>query len=789
MRWLVGILACICIVLLGVSITVDVTPLFSSGAVAEGRIKPTQKSDILSVYRKKTAHDLRQFLNSVDKADMLQVTTSSPETINPSITPAGNQIAQSEPPESDPTPPAAEATEPAPADDVLAGDSVTQTDDLLGGDTTDQTDDLLADDKPAETDDLLADDSDGQTDDLLADDAAGETDDLLADDSGGETDDLLGDDAGGETDDLLADDGTDPLLEETASQTEEPSKDEPEPPSRYTAAEEHARLFVESKYPSSQACAVCHPKQYEEWSVSSHAYAQLSPVYMAMQVAINKLTSSTNGDFCIRCHNQVGMNLGESIFISNLDRSPTSREGITCVVCHRVNQAYGKVSGRIALTEGDLFSVIYGPTGGAELNRVIATPETYRVNTQRGGQGRDIHTTVEPFFTLTESNFCGTCHDVTLKNGFRLEEAFAEWQQSPAAARGETCQDCHMGRIQGKASGYEWGPAAVVGEEPTKNRRLTNHFFAGPDYSIIHPGLFPHNVQAAEFKTLREWLQFRWQWGWGTDAFEDNVKDGDYFPKAWQSVDDRYEGREIIVDQLKLLNKAKHWRYQVLRNGFALSDINVSKAGPGGIDFDIDVRNATDGHGVPTGFDAERLIFLQVTVTDPKGKVVFKSGDRDPNGDVRDAHSLYVHNGELPLDEHLFNLQSKFIVRLVRGGEREQVLAVNLSAAAQPFVRPEPRATIIYGRPRGARKHKQTIEPLQSRNASYEVDRDELTVNGVYTIKIKFIVQMVPVNLIAAIKIAGFDYGMSPKGIADRVVEGAAHLYTRTTKVRIDGLP
>ncbi len=783
-KWLVGILACACIVLLAVSIAVDVAPWFSGGAVAESRIKQTPKSDLLNAYHKRTERQLRQYLESVDKGDLLQVTASQPEAAEPPVN--GTETAQTDteqaPPEPAETPPMPQAEETPAAtetDDLLADDSASGTDDLLADDSTEQTDDLLGGDDAGQTDDLLAGDSD-QTDDLLGGDDAAGGDDLLADDSAGGEDDLL---TGDSTDDV-----DDALLVEAGPETEEPSREEPEAPSRYTAAEEHARLFVENKYPSSQACAVCHPKHYEEWSVSSHAYAQLSPVYMAMQVTINKLTSGTTGDFCIRCHNQVGMNLGESIYISNLDRSPTSREGITCVVCHRVNQAYGKVSGRIALEQGDLFSTIYGPTGGAELNRVLATPETYRVNTKRGGQGRDIHVKAEQFFSLTESSFCGTCHDVTLPNGFRLEEAFAEWQQSPAAARGESCQDCHMGRIQGKAAGYEWGPAAMVGDEPTKNRRITNHFFAGPDYSIIHPGLFPHNTAAADFKSLRQWLQFRWKRGWGTDAFEENVSNGYRFPKAWDSVDDRYEGREIIVEQLKLLAKAKHWRYQVLRNGFKVSDINVQKADRSGLTFDLDVSNGTDGHGVPTGFDAERLIFLQVTVTDPQGKVVFKSGDRDPNGDVRDAHSLYVHNGELPLDDYLFNLQSKFVVRLVRGGEREQILAVNTSAAAQPFVRPERRATIIYGRPRGARKHKQTIEPLQSRNAEYKVKRNQLTVNGVYKIKAKFIVQMVPVNLIAKIRIAGFDYGMSAKGIADRVVAGAAHLYTRTAKVRIDGL-
>ena len=101
-----------------------------------------------------------------------------------------------------------------------------------------------------------------------------------------------------------------------------------------------------------------------------------------------------------------------------------------------------------------------------------------------------------------------------------------------------------------------------------------------------------------------------------------------------------------------------------MRHGYQLGDLQTVANNSNGLKFSIPVRNGTNGHGVPTGFDAERLVFLQVTVKDSKGNAVYKSGDRDPNGDVRDRHSLYVHNGELPPDDDLFNLQTKFIVRM-----------------------------------------------------------------------------------------------------------------------------
>ena len=619
----------------------------------------------------------------------------------------------------------------------------------------------------SDDDKLLADDEDdddekkGEDDDLLADDddddeKKGKDDDLLADDD----DD---DEKKGEDDDPLADDDDDDE-KKTASEAKDGVADE-------TGAA-HMNLFAENRYPSANTCKICHPVQYDQWSVSQHAYSQLSPIYTAMQRTVNAVTSGTNGDFCVRCHTPVGMNMGESTYISNLDRHPTSREGITCVVCHRLNVEYGKVSGRIALVQGDILKPVFGPKGNAELARVLENKEEYQVVSTKDEAGRKIHAEVGHFPQLSTSAFCGICHDVNLFNGFRLEEAFSEYKNSPAAARGESCQDCHMGKIQGVVSGYNVGPAASVGGLDTKPRKLTDHFFAGPDYSLVHPGIFPHNAEAVALADLRGWLQYDYKAGWGTDEFEDKVPDNQTFPKAWESVDDRYEAREILDRQFRLLKLAEKKRLEVLRNGYKLGKIETLSSDRNGIGFRVQVSNGTDGHNVPTGFDAERLIWLEVTVTNADGSVIFKSGDLDPNGDVRDTHSLYVHNGELPLDEQLFTLQSRFVTRNVRGGVREQVLPINFSVDPLPFVRPFTRSVVLSGQPAGARKHRTTIPPLASRWPTYRISAKQLTGNGRYIATVRIKTGALPINLVDAIKGVGFDYGMSTREVADAIVAG-----------------
>ena len=553
-------------------------------------------------------------------------------------------------------------------------------------------------------------------------------------------------------------------------------------------ADVHKELFSESTFPSATTCRSCHPTHYKEWSVSSHAYAQLSPFAIGLQAAVTKLTNGTNGDFCIRCHNQVGMYLNEPVFMPNQDRHPTSREGVTCVVCHRRNKPYGKVNGRFGLVAGDQFSAVFGPNGNEEVKRVIESGE-FQVNTVKGQDGRDIHTSAEQLPQISTSGFCGSCHDVTLVTGVRLEEAFSEYKASPASREGTSCQDCHMGKDPGTPSGYFHEPVAIVGGKPTRARKRTNHMFIGPDSSVLHPGVFPHNPSASELATIPEWSEFDVSAGWGTDDFEDTLPDSQEFPTRWTEVAERYEARALVEENIELLRKAEEERKKLLRTGYQLGAVVVERADPKGIRFRVEVKSGTDGHNVPTGFDAERLVFLRVTVRDREGGIVFESGDLDPNGDLRDSHSIYVRNGALPRDEQLFNLQTKFLVRMAHGGEREQVLPINHSQDPLPFVRPPSYSTLLVGRPTGVRKHRSSIPPMGSRWARYELEPSQLKhFDSPFTAEIELVAGMVPVNLIYALKDAGFDdYGISPRAAAEAVVAAHITLWDRKVMLTLGG--
>ncbi len=241
--------------------------------------------------------------------------------------------------------------------------------------------------------------------------------------------------------------------------------------------------------------------------------------------------------------------------------------------------------------------------------------------------------------------------------------------------------------------------------------------------------------------TLEEWLKFDHAAGWGTDNFEDSVSENAVFPARWASVDDRYDARELLNIQFDRLEIARKKRLEVLRNGYLMGDIVTLKADLSGIDFKVQVKSGTEGHNVPTGFTGERLVWLDVSVTDRDGTVIYRSGDRDPNGDLRDGHSSWVHAGKEELDKDLFSLQSIFVTQNGRGGEIEHVIPIPYPVTALPRVLPAAVSLIFTGEPPTERNHKKGIEPLGDRWAEYSIDGKALTGKGPYKADIKLLEQ------------------------------------------------
>ena len=141
------------------------------------------------------------------------------------------------------------------------------------------------------------------------------------------------------------------------------------------------------------ACGSCHPEHQADFDQSRHAMAADSTLFQRLRDEAEAELGA--GSTCDGCH----------------------QEAFTCATCHTAAANQGTSQGRL----------LHDPRGPVRAARDLdGTP----------------HATAASDF-LVDSALCGTCHDVEAPQGF-AERPYQAWLDSPAAARGDTCQTCHQ---------------------------------------------------------------------------------------------------------------------------------------------------------------------------------------------------------------------------------------------------------------------------------------------------------------------------------------------------------
>ena len=493
-----------------------------------------------------------------------------------------------------------------------------------------------------------------------------------------------------------------------------------------------------SLYPTAATCGECHKQIYEEWSSSQHAYSSISPMFHKFEQKFQGLTQGTVGTFCVRCHQQVGTQLGEARQTPLWASSQISREGVTCITCHRVKEQYGKVNGERRVEPGKIYEPVYGSGEKSIIKKVLADKETYSVKTSADGRGNDIHNGMITNDQITKSEFCVSCHQVAVNLGIKLEIVWEQYRDSPARKAGVTCQDCHMGKVPGKSEGYATAPSAIVGgKDINPGRKHANHRFIGPGNSIAHPGIFPHNTKA-QAVNMKDWLLFDWRAGWGTAEFEDKVADGKIkvkFPKRWADPLDREDARQIIDENLAKLDERDKIRQQVLENGSNVDGPSIEGDPKVGKDlaFSYKIKNTNLGHNLPSGsLGAQPQLWVNVALIDPDGKNIWESGYIDKDGNMADLHSLEVAAGRIKVDQQLVHFQTKFLTTNIKGTDREMYLPVNFDVDPLPLLRPPEIPTTVLNHPPLVRMENHSLPPLGEKVAKYNVPGNLIKKPGKY---------------------------------------------------------
>ncbi len=178
-----------------------------------------------------------------------------------------------------------------------------------------------------------------------------------------------------------------------------------------------------------EACMSCHPKHFQEWSGSMHAYAADDPVFLAMNRRGQEDTGGQLGDFCVGCHAPMAVRLGLTTDGLNLAEVPQWAKGVTCFFCHSVDRVEGDHNNPLVLASDGVMR------GG--LRDAITSPA------HRSGYSDLLDVDAQ-----TSSPLCGACHDIVTPAGVHLERTFTEWKTTIFASelprQHLSCGACHM---------------------------------------------------------------------------------------------------------------------------------------------------------------------------------------------------------------------------------------------------------------------------------------------------------------------------------------------------------
>ena len=467
-------------------------------------------------------------------------------------------------------------------------------------------------------------------------------------------------------------------------------------------------------------------------------------MFHAFEQKINDLSQGTVGYFCLRCHAPVATTAAIRRDQSVVSGPKVFREGVTCIACHRVKTPYTKSNGERRIEPGDIHEPVYGSGEGSGNEIALKYPDFFKVKaTGNSAAATSIHRQAIQFEEISESTFCASCHQVAVQPGIKLEVVWDQFRASPAYREGTSCQDCHMGKVPGRAEGFSVGPAAIVNEKVVNpERKHSNHVFFGPGYPITHPGIFPFTPESDRW-SVNEWLQFDWQSGWGTESFENSVANGKvqaYFPPVWQVADDRFDAREIVAKNIARINYKRDLRRQVLENGsqldgpFFKNDPVIGQP----LRLHYCLTNTNRGHNLPSGsLGAQPQVWMNVVLIGPDGGRLWESGYLDSAGDLADFHSRDVLNKVIPFDDQLFNLQTKFLTTNVKGTDREMYLPINVDIDQLPFLRPAPQPVTTINHPPLIRMEAHSLPPTASKQARYTIPGHLLRQRGTYRLTVR----------------------------------------------------
>ncbi len=350
----------------------------------------------------------------------------------------------------------------------------------------------------------------------------------------------------------------------------------------------------------SAGCATsgCHSDIVREWEPSAHRYSSSDVAFQAVQRLMLDDVGAEATRYCAGCHDPIALLSGsKNVNVEGLT-SVGADEGVSCVVCHSIVQTDVRGNGDYVVSQPVRY---VGERKSGCINKWISD-YLIRVYPEHHTQSY-----ARPLYKTAE--YCAACHkqfideEVNRIGWVQLQNQYDNWRKSRWYHEGNaektiTCRECHMPLVDST------DPAA--GDSSDYNRdaedgKHRSHSFLGANQVMPLLLDLPHAKEHVE--QVEAWLR-----------------------------------GEIPVPEI-----ADKWESgPVIR--LELSGPERVRAGDQ-VEVQVVLTNNKAGHGFPTGpLDIIRS-WVEMTVTDENGTVVYETGRPDEQGKMPEGTLIFKVEG------------------------------------------------------------------------------------------------------------------------------------------------
>lgn len=443
--------------------------------------------------------------------------------------------------------------------------------------------------------------------------------------------------------------------------------------------------FIPSEFfLGSEQCGECHRDIYEQWKSSAHRFASFNNQFYRRTIEhMQEIAGVQPSKWCAGCHDHALLFSG--MFerpARELLHLPEAHAGLSCVSCHaitRVHSTMGNADFTIAYPALHVLASSENPWI-RWIDRFVTRvdPEPHR------------RTFMKPFMR-NSSEFCSACHKVHLDvpvNHYRWVRGLNEydnWQASGVSGQGarsfyyppqpQTCVDCHMPLVDSKDPG-------------NRNGKVHSHRFASANSALAYV-----NRDWAQLNEVRKFLEG----SVSVDIFAATPAMVDTGVPMWRRLSNPPRASSTFA----VGEESDDAAIAFIRNvGEVAAPVEkvAPFARPGDtVRLDVVVRTRRVGHFFPGGTVDAADVWLEFTVEDASGKLIFSSGAMDSDGNVDPGAHFYrsylldAHGNEIN-KRNAWQARSVLYVRLIPPGAADTVhYRVNIPRGAKGPLRARAR--------------------------------------------------------------------------------------------------